>query len=239
MNARLAAASRLLAALAVIGGAWPAAARAGESPAQAILAAAEQATRAHFALPGNRLVLQAMPLDPRRQPAPCALPLTASLPDTLRALPSVSVPVRCPQPSGGWTVRVLVKLQVFRNVLVTRRPLLRGDGLQAADVQVESRDIAKLGYGYIGNIDQVAGRTLSQNLPAGSVLAPAALGGRDLVRAGDHVSVLARLGAIEVRADGVALGSGDDGARLRVRNDSSGRVIDAMVSGPGTVLALP
>ena len=43
----------------------------------------------------------------------------------------------------------------------------------------------------------------------------------------------------EVRADGVALGSGDDGARLRVRNDSSGRVIDAMVSGPGTVLALP
>ena len=238
MSARLATAG-LLAALAVFGGTWPAVARAGESPAQAILAAAEQATRAHFALPGNRLVLQALPLEPRRQPAACSLPLKASLPDTLRALPSVSVPVHCPQPTGGWTVRVLVKLQVFRDVLVARHPLLRGDGLRAADVQVEPRDIARLGYGYIGNLEQVAGRTLSQNLPAGSVLSPAALGGRSLVRAGDHVAVVAKLGAIEVRADGVALGSGDDGARLRVRNDSSGRVIDAMVSGPGTVQALP
>jgi flagella basal body P-ring formation protein FlgA len=37
----------------------------------------------------------------------------------------------------------------------------------------------------------------------------------------------------------VALGSGDSGARLRVRNGSSGRVIDAMVSAPGEVTALP
>lgn len=238
MNARLAIAGSL-ALLASLGAAWPVHARADESPAQAILSAAEQATRAHFTLPGSRLVLQAMPLDPRQQPASCTLPLQAHLPDSLRPLPSVSVPVRCPQQPGGWTVRVLVKLQVFRNVLIARRPLLRGDGLRASDVQVESRDIARLGYGYVGNLDQVAGRTLSQNLPAGSVLTPAALGGRNLVRAGDHVSVVAMLGSIEVRAQGVALGSGDDGARLRVRNDSSGRVIDAMVNGPGTVLALP
>jgi flagella basal body P-ring formation protein FlgA len=37
----------------------------------------------------------------------------------------------------------------------------------------------------------------------------------------------------------VALGSGDNGARLRVRNAASGRVIDAMVSAPGVVVALP
>jgi flagella basal body P-ring formation protein FlgA len=42
-----------------------------------------------------------------------------------------------------------------------------------------------------------------------------------------------------VRADGIALGSGDDGARLRVRNQSSGRVVDAMVDAPGVVQALP
>jgi flagella basal body P-ring formation protein FlgA len=47
------------------------------------------------------------------------------------------------------------------------------------------------------------------------------------------------LNGIEVRASGVALGGGDNGSRLRVRNGSSGKVVDAMVTGPGQVLALP
>ena len=60
-----------------------------------------------------------------------------------------------------------------------------------------------------------------------------------MVRAGDRVQMIARLGDIEVRANGVALGSGDNGARLRVRNDSSGKIVDGMVSAPGEVIALP
>jgi flagella basal body P-ring formation protein FlgA len=136
-------------------------------------------------------------------------------------------------------VRVQVQLQLFRPVLVTSRPLLRGDGLCPADVRAEERDVTRLGYGYLDNLDQVAGRTLARALPEGSVLTPAALGGRRMVRAGDRVQVVARLGDIVVRADGVALGSGDNGARLRVRNESSGKVVDAMVHAPGVVLALP
>jgi flagella basal body P-ring formation protein FlgA len=51
--------------------------------------------------------------------------------------------------------------------------------------------------------------------------------------------MIARVGSIEVRANGVALGSGDNGARLRVRNADSGKVVDGMVSAPGEVIALP
>ena len=71
------------------------------------------------------------------------------------------------------------------------------------------------------------------------MISPGALGGRRLVRAGDQVQMVAALNGIEVRATGVALGSGDNGARLRVRNESSGKIIDAMVSAPGVVTALP
>jgi flagella basal body P-ring formation protein FlgA len=136
-------------------------------------------------------------------------------------------------------VRVPLQLQLFRTVLVASHPLLRGDGLREADVRAEERDITRLGYGHIENLGQVAGRTLNRAMASGSVLTPGALGGRRMVRAGDHVQMVARLGGIEVRADGVALGSGDNGARLRVRNESSGKVVDAMVSAPGEVLALP
>lgn len=198
---------------------------------------AEQWLRQHFDQPGNRVVAEAEPADSRLQPPTCAQPWQASLPDNARAAPRMSVEVRCP--TTGWRMQVPVKLQLFRTVLVANKPLQRGDGVTAADVRGEERDITRLGYGYIDGLEQMAGRLLSRPLGAGAVLAPAAFGGRQTVRAGDRVQLIARLDGIEVRASGVALGGGDTGARLRVRNDSSGRTIDAMVRDPGVVEALP
>ncbi|MBU6247476.1 MAG: flagellar basal body P-ring formation protein FlgA [Xanthomonadaceae bacterium] len=208
---------------------------AGGDPVSAF---ASQWLRQQYAAPGSRVVTQAAAIDPRLALADCRGMMVASLPPNLPPRPRMSVLVHCTTGSG-WSIRVPVALQVFRDVLVTTRALQRGDGVQPGDVRAESRDITRLGYGYVDRLDQVAGRTLARPLPPGSVLTPSALGGRDLVRAGDRVAVVADIGGIEVRAGGVALGSGDNGARLRVRNESSGRVIDAMVRGPGEVLALP
>ncbi|WP_240046281.1 flagellar basal body P-ring formation chaperone FlgA [Rhodanobacter glycinis] len=203
-----------------------------------VRAAAEQAVRERYAMPGSRIEVTPGALDLRLQLTECQQPLRALVAGNAPASSRMTVPVQCPQ-DGGWTVRVPLQLQLFRTVLVTNRPLLRGDGVSAADVHGEERDITRLGYGYIENLDQVAGRSLARALARGSVLSPGALGGRRMVRAGDHVQMVARLDGIEVRADGVALGSGDNGARLRVRNENSGKVVDAMVSAPGVVVALP
>jgi flagella basal body P-ring formation protein FlgA len=210
---------------------------AAQSP-DAIRAAAEQAVRQHYALPGNRVVVHAETLDMRLKLDDCAQPLIATVPDRATPPSHMSVQVQCTQPRN-WSVRVPVQLQLFRTVLVTSHALRRGDGLNLTDVHPEERDITRLGYGYVENLQQVAGRTLSRALPKDTVLSPGALGGRRMVRAGDHVQLVARLGSIEVRADGVALGSGDNGARLRVRNENSGKIVDAMVSAPGVVTALP
>ncbi len=200
--------------------------------------AAALALRQHYESPGSRVVVGTRPFDPRLKLARCPLPLQATVPERAAPASLMTVQVRCPQP-GGWIVRIPLRLQLFRPVLVTTRPLERGDGIRPGDVRVEERDVTRLGYGYIGNPDQLTGRTLARPLVAGSVLTPAAMGGRRMVRAGDHVQLVAQLDGIEVRASGIALGGGDNGARLRVRNDSSGRVIDAMVSAPGVVLVLP
>ena len=215
-----------------------ASASAGTQPLASLRAAAEQGLRDHFARPGSRIEVSTEPLDLRLQLAVCTQPLRALISDQTQVRPRMMVPVQCPQ-AGGWTVRVPVRLKLFRNVLVSSRALLRGDGISAADVHAEERDVARLGYGYLENFRQIAGRSLSRAVARGTVLTPGTLGGRRMVRAGDHVQVLAQLDGIEVRADGVALGSGDNGARLRVRNASSGRVVDAMVSAPGVVVALP
>ena len=203
-----------------------------------VRAAAVQAIQSHYAHPGSRSVVTAEPLGLRLQLAACQQPLRVIISDQIQARSRMSVPVQCPQPDG-WTVRVPIQLQLFRSVLITSHALLRGDGIGAADVHAEERDVTRLGYGYIDNLQQIAGRSLARAMARGTPLSPGALGGRRMVRAGDHVQMVARLGGIEVRAEGLALGSGDNGARLRVRNASSGRVVDAIVSAPGVVMALP
>lgn len=189
-------------------------------------------------LPGARMTAEADSLDSRLRLADCAAPLEASLPGNRPLGARVSVVVRCPVP-GGWTVRVPVRVKMFTNVLVTSRPLTRGDGIGASDVHSEERDVATLAYGYIAGLDQVDGRSLARPLNAGTVLTPGMLAGRQAVRVGDAVSMEANVDGVTIRADGVAMGAGDAGSRLRVRNASSGKVLDAVVRGPGVVTVLP
>jgi flagella basal body P-ring formation protein FlgA len=130
-------------------------------------------------------------------------------------------------------------MQVFRQVLVTSRPLARGDIVGSADVHTEERDVARMGYGYVESLDQITGHSLSRPLIAGIVLAPGDLNGRETVRAGEEVALIAQIDGIQVRTAGMALDGGDTGAHLRVRNGNSGRIIDGVVLGAGEVQALP
>lgn len=205
---------------------------------EAVRATAVNWLQQHRTLPGARMTAEAAPLDSRLQLADCAAPLDASLPGNRRLTARVSVTVRCPVP-GGWTVRVPVSVKMLTNVLVTSRPLARGDGIGASDVHTEERDVAGLAYGYVAGLDQIEGRALARPLNAGSVLTPGMLAGRQAVRNGDAVSMEASVEGVTIRADGVALGAGDTGSRIKVRNASSGKVLDAIVSGPGTVAVLP
>lgn len=199
---------------------------------------AEHWVRSHYQQPGSRVNAQAVPLDSRLHLDPCPVPLQVRAPAVDRVAPRVSIQVLCPA-SPGWTTRVMVNLQVYRTVLVASRPLARGDGVMPGDIHGEERDVARLGYGYFDRLDQLHARVLAHAVMRGSVLTPQAMGGRQLVRAGDQVQIVAQLAGIAVRASGTALGSGDTGGRIRVKNTASGRVVDALIDAPGVVEALP
>lgn len=201
-------------------------------------AAAEQAVRTQYGSAGNRVVIVPTPLNARLRLKPCATALQTRLPMRQGTPSRVAVAVSCTS-TPGWTIQVPVQMQVFRNVLVTSRPLARGDILGPPDVHVEERDIARLGYGYVESLDQILGHSLGRPLIAGVVLEPGDFNGRETVHSGEEVQLVAQLDGIEVRTSAMALDGGDTGARLRVRNDNSGRIINGIVLGAGQVQALP
>jgi flagellar basal body P-ring formation protein FlgA len=204
----------------------------------ALRAAAEQAVRAQYGDAGSRVVIAPTTLNPRLHLAACPHALQTHLPARQGTPSRVAVAVSCTG-SPGWTIQVPVQMQVFRQVLVTSRPLARGDIVGSADVHTEERDIARMGYGYVESLDQITGHSLARPLIAGIVLAPGDLNGRETVRAGEEVALIAQIDGIQVRTAGMALDGGDTGAHLRVRNGNSGRIIDGVVLGAGEVQALP
>ncbi|WP_329742647.1 flagellar basal body P-ring formation chaperone FlgA [Dyella sp. A6] len=208
-----------------------------QSP-QSLRQAAETWLRTQLGRSGNRVEVHADPLDSRLRLPACPAHLQISMPAGTRITSRIGVEVHCPVASG-WRIRIPVRVHLYRSVLVTTRPLQRGDGIRPGDVRTEQRDVTRLGYGYIAQVNQVSGRTLSRPVSAGSVLIPGDLATRIAVRSGDQVQLIANLGGVQVRASGVALGSGDVGARLLARNDSSGRTVTAVVQSPGVLAVLP
>ncbi len=200
--------------------------------------AAEQAVRTQYGTAGSRVVIVPTRLNPRLHFATCPHALQTRLP-MRQGIPSrVAVAVSCAG-APGWSIQVPVQMQVFRNVLVTSHPMARGDIPGPGDVHSEERDVARLGYGYIESLDQILGHSLGRPLIAGVVLEPGDFAGRETVHSGEDVELVAQVDGIEVRTHGMALDGGDTGARLRVRNDNSGRIISGVVIGEGQVRALP
>lgn len=185
-----------------------------------------------------RVVATAENLDSRLRLPACAGELQAHTPDLQRGAARVSVPVSC-STGQDWNVRVQVRVQVFRNVLVSSHGLARGDVVAAGDVHSEERDVARLGYGYMVDATQLSGRHLRRAVMAGTVITPGMLAAREVVQRGQQVNLVAKLDDIQVRASGVALEAGDRGDLVRVKSLSCGCVVQGKVSGPGIVDTLP
>lgn len=184
---------------------------------------------------GARLEVEALPFDARVSVAPCTRELVAELVGRRLAGARASVRVRCTDPENPWSVAVALRVSLYARVLVAKRALVRGDVVDADTTELATRDVLALGYGHIEEPSRYLGSRVTRPIPQGAALPPAAIAEPLLVTRGGTVTLLARGPAIDVRAVGVALEDGAAGARVRVRNTSSGRTVDGVVDSPGVV----
>lgn len=187
---------------------------------------------------GIRIVARAKLPDSRLHLAACEVPLQLTVSNDSAAGSRPTVVVHCPG-SSEWNLRVTAQLQRFRMVLVSNRSLARGDVITAADVKLEERDVTQLAYGYVANVAELERAHLQRPIVTGTVIIPPLLTPRHWVRIGDQVTVISTVGPVEVRANGTALENGVAGSRVKVRNLSSGRVLEATVNAPGVVQISP
>ncbi len=182
----------------------------------------------------RRVDIEVSSIDPRLPLALCEQPLIASLNQNQRPIGRINVKVEC-QGAAPWTKYLPVTIHVYEKVLTTTRPLARGEIISEADFNLQETDVSMLRYSYIQDPALALGMEVKRSLNANTTLIQEALEAPTLVKRGDTVVLSAKAGTVEIRQQGVALQSGELGKQINVRNSSSDRTVQAVVTGYGQV----
>ncbi len=173
-------------------------------------------------------------LDPRLNLKPCTQPLSINFSRSDKVMGHTALKIRCHQPVK-WQIHLPVRVDVFADVIVNKSPLLRGQTIDSNDIEYRKKNITQLFQGYYRQTDSLHQLQAKRNLAAKSVLNPANLSPRKLVKSGQQVTIVLNMGDLQIKSTGLALQSASRGQVIKVRNTQSNRVVEATVSGEAQV----
>ncbi len=171
-------------------------------------------------------------LAPSLRLARCSQPLEAV------ATGPTTAQVRCDD-SPGWHLYVPVRVRREAEVVVLRTPAASGVPITADQLVVQTRDIGDAAGATFTDPQALVGRVPSRALAPGVVPTEHDLSLGVPLRRGDPVVLVSRVGGVEVRVPGRAMGPARAGGRIGVQNVSSRRVLRGRLVAEGTVELLP
>lgn len=214
----------LLAALAIPGHA------AERQSLEAVREAVERFVRADSSGEGRITGVRVDRLDPRLRLTACQGPLETWRPQGHAGDTRLSVGVRCNEPKR-WKLYVPVRVNRELEVVVTTRPLSRGQTVGRDHVELKAVSTSRLRNHYYTRIEELVGQEAASAARSGEILTAADLVAPRLVRRGQSLLIEAGAGTVTVKMRGKALEDGRSGELVQVRNHSSNRVVQGRVVG--------
>jgi flagella basal body P-ring formation protein FlgA len=135
---------------------------------------------------------------------------------------------------GPW--QAVVQARVMKEILITRVPLRRGQGLQEGDFTLERRDVLALREPLDAATLRNPSLEVVEGVAAGQPLLARALRPRPVVQRGQMVDGLVRDGALQINLRVEVLADGLPGQIVRVRNPKTKREFYAKVQDEQSVL---
>lgn len=181
---------------------------------------------------GARVDYNIPDLDARPNLQPCGTPLAVTAKDQIQPLSRVNLQISC---VGSWSIYVPIDLDVYRPVVVAVKPLAPGAVIATDDVELTSVDISQLIGSYVTALDEVIGMGVKRPISPGRPVITQQLEAPLLIRRGEAVVISAEGSALAVKMPGTALTDGRRGEQIRIKNQTSSRIVDARVIAPGQV----
>ncbi|MBB1198986.1 flagellar basal body P-ring formation protein FlgA [Enterobacteriaceae bacterium 89] len=166
---------------------------------------------------------------------PCGKSLSVSFPGGDKIdLNRFRLDVRCDEPQG-WDMAVTVKPDIYLPIVVAQRSLERGQVLSPSDVTIKKLNISSTRGNYVTQPDEVMGLTVKRRIRELQPIALTQLDSPVLVERGQRVMMIAEQGGVQAQTVGEAMKKGRKGEMIKVKNESSERIVSAIVTDSGTV----
>lgn len=164
----------------------------------------------------------------------CGKSLQVKMAPGAKLLGNTTLTVSCAS-AEKWKIHVAAHIDAQVNALIARHPIPRGTVIQNADLEFVLRRYSQLNHGYYGSANLLSNMQAKRNIKAGQVLTPALVKAQKLVLRGQHITIVAQNGNLNLRVKGKALMDGQQGQTIKVKNFSSKRLIYARVISAGVV----
>ncbi len=130
---------------------------------------------------------------------------------------NVIFPILVSGADGSRKIFVRARVEVFKNIVIARRRIKRGEEIAVEDLALESRDIAVLPQKYFEDIVYVANTETKTSIPKNSTIFEWMIKEIPLVHRGDEVALLITAPNLMVKAKGMALEDGYLGKKIKVK----------------------
>jgi len=177
----------------------------------------------------ERIEITVKALDRRKKVALCPQPLSLSLPGKTRLSRHTTVEVKCEQ---QWKIYVPVRIKRLQSVVVASQNMSAGTLLTSSNLTLAYKDILTLRGSTLSRLENILGSKIKRQIQRNQAIIANNI---CLVCRDDPVTIYARSGTLTIKSVGKALRDGSIGQVIPVKNSSSGRRIEALVTAVGVV----
>ena len=208
-----------------------------EHPLEALAASAGDFVRSEHKS-AERVEVAITPIDRRLRLKRCDKPPVFSWTSASNTMGNTSITAAC-EGVAPWKVLLRARVGVYQYIPVLVAPVNKGDVLLTDSVTPRLMDVSVLRRETIRSVDNVVGYQFKRQLAAGREISSSVLVTPKVVSKGDLVLISASNQLLDVQMKGIALSGGTVGKKINVRSNSSGRVIQTWIRGPGQVEVSP
>ncbi len=196
-----------------------------------------EAVKAYIAkninLPGEYEV-NLIPLDGRLNLPQCAEPLEAFTTNDLIKAGRSTIGVRC-NAGKKWSIFTSAIIKTYQMIVVLSQPIQRGEIITRQHLAIEKREVSNLREDFVTQIEQLENKQIIRQLDAGTILSLKNIVEPKIIKRGDKVVISATRPDFSIKMNGTAMADGVKGQLISVKNQNSGRIINATVVEPGLV----
>jgi flagella basal body P-ring formation protein FlgA len=120
-------------------------------------------------------------------------------------------------------------IEVWRDVVVLRDHISRGEKVRNSSLTLQQRNIGKLRRGYYTEFKDITGHISKRSLKAGTAVNPSMISLPIIVQRGQALTLRVERPSFTVNMKGIALKKGRKGDSIKVKNSSSNKVLFGII----------